>query len=307
LRKRLPGTLADADKLLKRLARLAEESDRLVEEMDFRFLYNSSRKLLTIGYDVSRCQADQSCYDLLASEARSAVFAAIAKGDIPQETWFHLGRPQGRWKEGGVLLSWSGTMFEYLMPTLWFEHRPRTLLGEGVRSAVQFQIDWAGKCLPWGVSEAAFSARDDAGHYRYRAFGTPFLALNPESGEDVVVSPYSTCLALTIDPLRALQNLQRMKSLDWLGDLGFYDAADFTPERVAAPEKYNLVRCWMAHHQGMSLLAACNLLTGDGIHKLFHSEPAIRATELLLHEKPAPSAPSIKQASAADSRARLSC
>jgi hypothetical protein len=285
LRRRLPGALVEAEKLQKRLLRIAEEAEQWVQEMDFSFLYSPARKLLTIGYDVSRRRADPSYYDLLASEARSAVFAAIAKGDIPQDCWVQLGRPQGLWNGEGLLLSWSGTMFEYLMPALWFDHRPRTILGESVRMAVKCQIDCAGKAAPWGISEAAFSTQDAAGHYHYKAFGLPFLALNPASSGDVVVAPYATFLALEVDSRRAVLNLDRLRDMGAFGELGFYDAIDLAPDRLSPQEEFKPVRCWMAHHQGMSLLAACNLLTDGAIHHLFHCEPAIRSTELLLDEK----------------------
>jgi len=286
LREQLPASLAEADELVKKLTYLAEEADRLVQAMDFRFLYDPSRKLLAIGWDAGRESPVATCYDLLASEARSAVFAAIAKGDIPQESWFHLGRAQVLWRGQAVLLSWSGTMFEYLMPTLWFRNHPRTLLEQSVRAAIQCQKDWAAdRGMPWGISEAAYNLQDPAGHYQYRAFGVPALAINPNPDEDVVVSPYATFLALALEPHQAVRNLQRMTDLGWLGELGFYDAIDFAPSRVEPGQQYKVVPCWMAHHQGMSLLAACNLLTDGAIQKLFHSEPAICATELLLHEK----------------------
>ncbi len=286
LREQLPASLALADELVRKLTHLADEADRMVQEMDFRFLYDRSRKLLSVGYDAQRRRLLGSCYDLLASEARSAIFAAIAKGDIPQETWFLLGRTQVLWRGKSVLLSWSGTMFEYLMPTLWFRHYPRTLLEQSARVAVQCQKEWAGeRAMPWGISEAAYRTQDAAGHYQYRAFGIPALAINPNAGDDVVVSPYATFLALAVAPHQAVRNLQRMAELGWLGDLGFYDAVDFAAARRSPEEAYKVVRCWMAHHQGMSLLAACNLLTDGAIQKLFHSESAICATELLLHEK----------------------
>jgi hypothetical protein len=286
LREQLSASLAEADKLVKKLTQLADETDRLVQGMDFRFLYNRSRKLLSIGCDAQSGAPMAGCYDLLASEARSAIFAAIAKGDIPQETWFHLGRTQVLWRGQGVLLSWSGTMFEYLMPALWFKHYPRTLLEQSARVAVQCQTDWAKeKGMPWGISEAAYNLQDAAGHYQYRAFGVPALAINPNPEEDVVVSPYATFLALAFDPRQAARNLQRMTELGWLGELGFYDSIDFAPSRVDSGQQFKVVPCWMAHHQGMSLLAACNLLTDGAIRKLFHSEPAVCATELLLHEK----------------------
>lgn len=286
LREQLPASLALADDLVKKLTQLAHEADRLVQDMDFRFLYDHCRKLLSVGYDTKRQSLIESCYDLLASEARSAIFAAIAKGDIPQESWFHLGRTQVLWRGEGVLLSWGGTMFEYLMPTLWFKHYPRTLLEQSARVAVQCQREWATeRAMPWGISEAAYNTQDAAGHYQYRAFGIPDLAINPNADDDIVVSPYATFLALALDPHQAVHNLQRMTELGWLGELGFYDAVDFAPSRLGPAKGYEVVRCWMAHHQGMSLLAACNLLTDGAIQKLFHSEPAICATELLLHEK----------------------
>jgi hypothetical protein len=286
LREQLPASLAEADDLVKKLREVADEVDRMVQVMDFGFLYDRSRKLLSIGCGAKRQTVMAGCYDLLASEARSAVFAAIAKGDIPQETWFHLGRTQVLWRGHGVLLSWSGTMFEYLMPALWFRHYPRTLLEQSARVAVQCQKDWAEeRGMPWGISEAAYNLQDAAGCYQYRAFGVPALAINPNPEEDVVASPYATFLALALEPHQAVRNLKRMAELGWLGELGFYDSIDFAPARVESGQQFKVVPCWMVHHQGMSLLAACNLLTDGTLQKLFHSEPAICATELLLHEK----------------------
>jgi len=286
LRQQLSASLPGADELVRKLTEVVDEADRLVQAMDFRFLYDRSRKLLSIGCDAGRESVVAGCYDLLASEARSAIFAAIAKGDIPQEAWFHLGRAQVLWRGQGVLLSWSGTMFEYLMPALWFKHYPRTLLEQSARVAVQCQMDWAKeKGMPWGISEAACNVQDAAGHYQYRAFGVPALAINPNSEDDVVVSPYASFLALPFDSRQAVRNLQRTTELGWLGELGFYDSIDYAPARVEPGQQYKVVPSWMAHHQGMSLLAACNSLTDGAIQKLFHSEPAICATELLLHER----------------------
>jgi cyclic beta-1,2-glucan synthetase len=188
-------------------------------------------------------------------------------------------------------------MFEYLMPALWFKHYPRTLLEQSARVAVQCQMDWAKeKGMPWGISEAAYNLQDPAGHYQYRAFGVPALAINPNPEDDVVVSPYATFLALAFDPRQAVRNLQRMTELGWLGDLGYYDSIDFAPARVEPGQQYKVVPCWMAHHSGMSLLAACNLLTDGAIQKSFHSEPAVCATELLLHEKLLPFSNPIERA-----------
>jgi cyclic beta-1,2-glucan synthetase len=286
LRELLPAAMTGAEALVAKLAALAQDADRLAQEMDFRFLYNERRKVLSVGYDVSKRSLDTGCYDLLASEARAAVFVAVAKGDVPPESWFHLGRAHVLWNRYRALLSWSGTMFEYLMPRLWMKNYPNTLLERSVRAAVRCQQKWAKSYgTPWGISEAAYSARDSAGHYQYQAFGVPVLALKRTSYEDLVVAPYATFLALAVDPFEAVQNLRRMKEMKWLGAFGFYESADFAPSRLRSQKRYELVRCWMVHHQGMSLLAVCNLLCDDVIPRLFHTEPAVAATELLLQEK----------------------
>jgi len=178
-------------------------------------------------------------------------------------------------------------MFEYLMPTLWFRRYPRTILDDSAHVVVRCQREWVeARSIPWGISEAAFNLQDAAGQYQYRAFGIPVLAVDPGSDKAMVISPYSTFLALSVNPHHAVQNLQRMRGMGWLGTLGFYDSADFDAARVSSPEGYHLVTCWMAHHQGMSLLAACNLLSDGFVQKAFHAEPAVAATELLLQEKP---------------------
>ncbi len=287
-----PDSILETENLARRLDALAGAAGALVDEMDFRFLYNPGRKALSVGYDITRQRLETSCYDLLASEARAAVFVAIAKGEIPQEAWFRLARTHFQRGRNRVLLSWSGTMFEYLMPTLWIRNCPRTILDRSTRAAVQAQQEWAEKQeTPWGISEAAYSETDAAGNYQYRAFGVHYLAIQKASPNDFVVAPYATFLSLAIDPLKSVRNLQRMQQMNWVGRFGFYESADFAPSRVTQGKNYELVRCWMAHHQGMSLLAVCNLL-GDGvIQNLFHAEPAVAATELLLHEKLPPTVP----------------
>ncbi|MBI4164708.1 MAG: glycosyl transferase, partial [Acidobacteria bacterium] len=286
LRQILLSSIDEAERISGKLRDLAESADRLAEEMDFRFLYNERRSLFHIGYDVTRMSFSSSCYDLLASEARAAVFFAIAKGDNPQECWLRLGRTHVRWADEQVLQSWGGTLFEYLMPNLWLKNYPQTILDQCARAVVRCQQKWAAlKDIPWGISEAAYSAQDAAGQYQYQSFGIPALALRRYSADDVVVSPYATFLALVVDASPAVQNLQRMKSENWLGPWGFCDAIDFSPSRGNGDAAGKLVQTWMAHHQGMSLVAACNLLTEGAIQNLFHAEPAVAATELLLHEK----------------------
>ncbi|PYV22453.1 MAG: hypothetical protein DMG24_16725 [Acidobacteria bacterium] len=287
LRATLPERLREAEALSQKLAALAEQAGAWVEQMDFRFLYNERRKVLSVGYDVRGERLEASCYELLASEARTAAFVAIAKGDVPQESWLHLGRAHVLVKGERVLLSWSGTMFEYLMPALWMRNYPNTILEQSLRAAVRCQ-QAAGKKeqRPWGISEAASSQRDAAGHYQYRAFGLPALGIRPAaSDDDRVVSPYATFLALAVDAPGAVKNLRHMKEMNWLGAFGFYEAADFTPARVTSLAGHEPVRCWMAHHQGMSLLAVTNLLRDSVIQELFHAEALVAGTERLLDER----------------------
>ncbi|MGH9433263.1 MAG: glucoamylase family protein, partial [Terriglobia bacterium] len=286
LRGLIPASLRDAESLGMKLEGIAAQADGLVREMDFGFLYNPKRKVLSIGYDLASQHLQKSCYELLASEARTAAFIAIAKGDLPQESWFHLGRAHTRCQGQRVLFSWSGTLFEYLMPALWMRTYAHTVLDQTLRSVVACQRKASKrKHLPWGVSESACSETDDEGHYRYYAFGLPALALRPRPFKGRVISPYSSFLALAVDAAATLKNLRAMKEMGCQGPLGFYEAADFTPSRVEKPGDYELVRCWMAHHQGMILLAVCNLLNDSVMQTLFHSEPMVAATERILHER----------------------
>ncbi len=281
----LQTSIRNAEALTQSLRRLAEVAETLVAEMDFGFLYNPTRRLLSIGYHVATQHVETPCYDLLASEARTATFIAIAKGDIRQQSWFRLGRGHTICYGERVLLSWSGTLFEYLMPALWIKSYPDTILGQSQQAAVRCHQKFGRrKHRPWGVSEAGYSRRDAAGRYQYQAFGIPGLAYNPDT-ESSVVAPYATFLALETDPASAVQNLHRMKRMGWIGTYGFYESADFKPRRGTRPFRYELVRSWMAHHQGMSLLAVCNLLNESSIQKRFHAEPRVQATELILHER----------------------
>ena len=275
-------------RLIADLQRVAAESGRLADEMEFEFLFNRRRKLLSVGLNVETREVHTACYDLLGTESRTAVFVAIAKEDIPQDSWFLLGR--GHTLDAGrpVLLSWTGTLFEYLMPSLWMRSYSNTLLDRSRVAAVRSQQRYAArKGVPWGISESAYCKLDEQGSYQYYAFGLPHLALRKPEVERLVVSPYSTFLALEVDPAGALRNLHAMVDMGWEGNYGFYEAADFSPRRRWPwQSRYRLVRCWMAHHQGMTLLALCNFLNGNVVQKWFHSERRVQATELLLHEKP---------------------
>ncbi len=283
----LPEARSHAVSLIKNLQAIAATAGTLANEMDFRFLLNQ-RKLLSVGFDVGTQQVHPACYDLLATESRIAAFIAIAKDDIRQETWFQLGRPHALYHGHPVLLSWTGTMFEYLMPLLWMRTYPNTLLERSARAAVRTQQAYVeSRGIPWGISESAHFRTDEAGNYHYYAFGVPQLALSKGELNALVISPYSTFLALHVCASEALKNLHRMSRDGWLGAYGFYEAADFTPARRRSRlHRYELVRCWMAHHQGMSLLSIANFLQDGVIQRWFHSDPRVQATELLLHEKP---------------------
>ncbi len=270
----------------EKLKHLAEDMQRIIglaedsaEQMDFSFLFVESRQLLSIGYDGRQHELHAACYDLLASEARIATFLAVAKGDIPQRAWFQLDRSHVLVKGRAALLSWTGTMFEYMMPALWMRTFPDTLLTNSLEAVAHIQRDHVRR-IPWGISESGFAKTDPQGRYGYQAWGIPKLALKYGAEDGPVISPYSTFLVIPILRNEALANLKRMAKLGWVGQYGFYEAADYT--EGSEPQ---LVRSWMAHHQGMALLAVTNLLCNGIVQTWFHANPRVRAAELMLHEK----------------------
>jgi cyclic beta-1,2-glucan glucanotransferase len=277
---------AAAGDFLARLSRLAHTAEQVMEEMDFKFLLDPERKVFTIGYNVSAQVADNSYYDLLASEARLASFVAIAKGDVPQEHWFRLSRQLTSVDGGRALISWTGTMFEYLMPLLVMRNYPASLLDETYRTVVKRQIEYAEeRGVPWGVSESAYNVRDIQLNYQYGPFGVPGLGLKRGLIEDLVVAPYATMLAAQIDPRAAMDNLRRHEEEGVLGPYGYFEAIDYTAERLPQGQPHVLIRAFMTHHQGMSLVALSNVLHDDRMEKRFHAEPLVLATELLLQER----------------------
>jgi len=284
----LPDARTHVARLVEDLKKIAQQSGTLADEMGFEFLLSPTRGLLSIGFDVEKEQLHTACYDLLASESRIALFAAIAKDDVPQESWFQLGRAHAIDQGVAGLLSWTGTMFEYLMPTIWMRIYPNTLLERSVIAAVQAQRAYADDLgIPWGISECACFALDDCGNYQYHAFGVPQLAIHKVDTDGPVVSPYSTFMALMVDSAAALRNLRKLEHKHALGAYGFYEALDFNPARTRSRlRRYELVRCWMVHHQGMSLLSVANFLHREVVQRWFHSHPRVQATELLLQEKP---------------------
>ena len=284
LRTLLPAAQANFEALSRDLSKLAAHAERCVAEMDFAFLIEPSRQILSIGYMVEQEELHKACYDLLCSEARIAAFIAVAKGEATQQSWFKLGRIHTVAYGRPALISWTGTMFEYLMPALWMRAYPDTLVTRTLDSVVHIQRAYASEQggIPWGVSECGYAQKDDAGHYHYLAFGMPAIALKWDAIAGPVISPYSTFLALTIDQAAAMRNLERMAKLGWIGAYGFYEAADYQD----STHEPKLVREWMAHHQGMSMMAVLNLIHDNITQDWFHANANLKATELLLHEKP---------------------
>jgi cyclic beta-1,2-glucan synthetase len=284
----LPESRSRVVSLIEDLKKIADQSSALAEAMDFAFLINPGRNLLSVAFEIEKERNHPACYDLLASEARIAYFVAIAKDDIPQDSWFQLGRPP--MVDEGIpgLLSWTGTMFEYLMPTLWMRLYPNTLLERAAEAAVRVQRAYAAsKRVPWGISESASSQKDSAGNYFYFAFGVPQLAIHKPEQDGPVISPYSAFLALDVAPFATVRNLRYMQRKQCLGSYGFYESLDFSrSRRRSRSRRFVMVRSWMAHHQGMSLLSMANFLHDEVMRNWFHSHPRVQATELLLQEKP---------------------
>ncbi|HSP97487.1 MAG TPA: glucoamylase family protein [Candidatus Dormibacteraeota bacterium] len=273
--------------LERRLATLGTTARALFDAMEFGFLLDPARQLLSIGYQVAEGALDRNCYDLLASEARLASFVAIAKGDVPVRHWFRLGRNLTPVDRGSALISWSGSMFEYLMPSLVMRAPAGSLLEQTNRLVVRRQISYGAELdIPWGVSESAFNARDLELTYQYSNFGVPGLGLKRGLSEDAVVAPYATALAAMVDAAAAARNFARLAQLGARGEYGCYEALDYTPSRLPEGAPLAIVRAYMAHHQGMTIVAIANTLQGGAMRARFHADPIIQAAELLLQERP---------------------
>jgi cyclic beta-1,2-glucan synthetase len=270
----------------EQLHTLADQANSLATPMDFRFLYNANRNLFVVGYNVTLGRLDAAHYDLLASEACLASFLAIARGDAPRKHWFQLGRLTTRIAGRPGLVSWGGTMFEYLMPRLLLPIAPHTLLDTAQQTAVVRQMEYARrKGKPWGISESAFYYLDNAQDYQYQSFGVPGLGLKRDLGNDYVVAPYASLLAVGIAPNALLSNLKRIHAVGGEGPLGYYEAIDYTADRLPRGHTCEVVRSYMSHHQGMALLALTNQLHNNPMPRRLRAEPRVRATELLLEER----------------------
>lgn len=279
-------SVAALPRLKLRLQMIADTARKLALAMDFAFLIDAERKLLSIGYSLADNRLDPSCYDLLASEARLASLFAIAKGDASTKHWFHLGRAATPLGAGSALISWSGSMFEYLMPSLVMRAPAGSLLEQTNNLVVKRQQAYgAALNIPWGVSESAYNARDMEFTYQYSNFGVPGLGLKRGLSENIVIAPYATGLATMVDPAGAARNYARLETMGALGRYGFFEALDFTRTRLPNDTPFAIIHNFMAHHQGMTIVAIANTLLHGEMRNRFHREPIVQACELLLQER----------------------
>jgi cellobiose phosphorylase len=285
------------------IKRLAEEADAL-SQLEYGFLFDPERQQLAIGYNVSEHRRDATFYDLLASEARTAVFVGIAQQKLPQESWFALGRLLTNSGGAPTLLSWSGSMFEYLMPLLVMPTYEHTLLDQSYRTAVERQIEYGNQCgVPWGSSESGYYTLDAALNYQYRAFGVPGLGLARGLADDLVIAPYASALALMVKPHEACRNLRRLANSGLVGKYGFFEAIDYAAARLTPGQSSAVVRSFMTHHQGMALLSFAYQLLSRPMQNRWAALPEFQATDLLLQERiPKASAPYLHHAAISGSR-----
>ena len=269
-----------------RLTWLADQARREFDAMDFTFLLDPRRELLSVGLQVDRGTLDKDCYDLLASECRLASFVAIAKGDIPTRHWTRLGRTVTAAGGGAALLSWSGSMFEYLMPPLVMRTPSTSLLSSTSRRIVRRQIEYGtDRGVPWGISESGYNARDPELNYQYSPFGAPGLGIVRGLADNLVIAPYATGLAAMVMPADAVENYRRLAALGARGRFGYFEAIDYTRARLRDDQEFAIVRSFMAHHQGMTIVAIHDVIHDGLWRERFHAEPIVRATELLLQER----------------------
>jgi len=264
---------------------LAENCNQLAT-VDYDFLYDRSQHLLSIGYNAEEHRKDNGYYDLLASEARLTTFVAIAQGKLPQQSWFALGRQLTNIGTAPILLSWSGSMFEYLMPLLVMPAYENTLLDQTAKAIIQKQIEYGRKRnVPWGISESGYNMVDANLNYQYRAFGVPGTGLKRGLGEELVIAPYATIMALMVAPKDAIANLYELKEKGFTGKYGFYEAIDYTASRLLRKQQYAVVKSFMAHHLGMSFLSLSYLLLDRPMQQRFESDVQVKSALLLLQEK----------------------
>ncbi|WGL17111.1 glucoamylase family protein [Microbulbifer bruguierae] len=285
----------NAEKYRRDLKRIAGRARQWVEEMDFAFLYDSERHLFHIGYNVNDAALDANYYDLLASESRLTGFVAIAKGDVPARHWRHLERPFRRIQRRTVLMSWSATLFEYLMPRLLMDTPDHSLVGRACRNAIDVHREFADRFgVPWGIAESGFYELDSHLHYQYRAFGVPGIGFRRDLGERLVIAPYASMMALPFCADKVMENLRQLRSQGGYGQFGLHEAIDFGRTSKPAPRRARTVRSYMSHHQGMILLAVNNFLHGDVMLQRFHTDARISGLTPLLHERMPSSPPALR-------------
>ena len=295
----------EAVKFSRRLTDLSVEIAAFSKAINMRYLFDAERKLFAVGYNVSAGRLDGSFYDLLASEARLGSFTSIARGDIPMEHWFSMGRPHALIGSHRVLMSWSGTMFEYLMPLLLQNSYDNSLLHRAVSRAVDIQIRYGKKRkVPWGISESAYGNLDVNKTYQYMAFGVPALGLKRLMKSQLVVAPYATMLAIGIRPKESIKNLKRLEKIGLYSDYGFYESVDFSRKAKKGGEQGVIVKAYMAHHQGMGFISILNFLQDDLFRKRFHADARVKAFEPLLQEK-IPTLPPLQLASTREQTAMV--
>ncbi|MDF2882101.1 MAG: NdvB [Clostridiaceae bacterium] len=276
----------EINNLVDNTGALINRLNNIADSTDFTILYDKKRQLFSIGYDIGTDSIGNCYYDLLASEARQASFIAIAKGDVEQIHWFKLGRSLTFMFKSNGLVSWSGTMFEYFMPLLIMRSYPNTLLNETYKAVIDGQRKYCRhRRVPWGISESAFYNFDINLNYQYKAFGIPGIGLKRGLSNELVISPYSTILALQIDLLNGMTNINRLISEGLVGKYGFYESVDYTQERLPKGKEKAVIKCFMVHHEGMSFMALDNVLNKNILQDRFHRVPRVKATELLLQEK----------------------
>lgn len=264
---------------------LALVVNQLIENTDFSTLYNKEQQIFSIGFNIDENKLTDSYYDLLASEARQASLVAIAKKDVPSRHWNYLSRTLTTLGKYKGLVSWSGTAFEYLMPNINIPKVEGSLLDESCKFLIQTQIKYSEKLnIPWGISESAFNLKDLQGNYQYKAFGIPWLGLKRGLADEMVVSAYGGMLAITEVPKEEIRNLKRLEEEGMYDKFGFYEAIDYTPERVGKGKRADVVKTYMAHHQGLILLSINNLFSGNILSKRFMKNPEIEAVSILLQE-----------------------
>ncbi|MGK0466644.1 MAG: cyclic beta-1,2-glucan synthetase [Clostridium sp.] len=282
----LQNTKEKSQLIIEDIEKLKERINSMAEATDFKMLYDKNRELFSIGYDVENDSLGRSYYDLLASESRQASFIAIAKGDVPKKHWFVLGRSMTLMGKGKGLVSWSGTMFEYLMPLLIMKNYPGTMLDETYKAVIEAQRKYCDeRGVPFGISESAYYNFDVNSNYQYKAFGIAGVGLKQGLSDELVVSPYSSIMALQTDFVGAYNNLKKLIDEGLEGIYGFYEAIDYTENRVPKEESKAIIKCFMIHHEGMSLMALDNVLSNNVFQKRFHRIPKVKATELLLQER----------------------